>query len=41
MNHRHLGQSGLVVTEILYGNWIMHASQFVEWVRRGAGTSLD
>jgi predicted oxidoreductase len=27
MNHRHLGQSGLVVSEISYGNWITHASQ--------------
>ena len=27
MNHRHLGQSGLLVSEIAYGNWITHASQ--------------
>jgi len=27
MNHRHLGQSGLVISEIAYGNWITHASQ--------------
>jgi aryl-alcohol dehydrogenase-like predicted oxidoreductase len=27
MNHRHLGQSGLIVSEISYGNWITHASQ--------------
>ncbi len=27
MNHRHLGQSGLVVSEIAYGNWITHGSQ--------------
>src|SRR6185436_14188812 len=27
MNHRHLGRSGLVVSEIAYGNWITHASQ--------------
>lgn len=27
MNHRHLGQSGLVVSEISYGNWITHGSQ--------------
>lgn len=27
MNHRHLGQSGLVVSEIAYGNWITHALQ--------------
>jgi aryl-alcohol dehydrogenase-like predicted oxidoreductase len=27
MNDRHLGQSGLVVSEIAYGNWITHAAQ--------------
>jgi len=27
MNHRHLGQSGLVVSEISYGNWVTHGSQ--------------
>jgi aryl-alcohol dehydrogenase-like predicted oxidoreductase len=27
MNHRHLGQTGLVVSEISYGNWITHGSQ--------------
>ena len=27
MNHRHLGQRGLVVSEIAYGNWITHGSQ--------------
>ena len=27
MEHRHLGQSGLVVSEISYGNWITHGSQ--------------
>src|SRR3954452_3704120 len=27
MNHRHLGRSGLVVSESAYGNWITHASQ--------------
>jgi aryl-alcohol dehydrogenase-like predicted oxidoreductase len=27
MNYRHLGQSGLVVSEIALGNWITHASQ--------------
>jgi hypothetical protein len=26
-DHRHLGQSGLVVSEISYGNWITHGSQ--------------
>src|SRR3954471_8017351 len=27
MNHRHLGQSGLLVSEVAYGNWITHGSQ--------------
>lgn len=27
MNHRHLGQSGLLVSEISYGNWITHGNQ--------------
>lgn len=27
MNHRHLGNSGLCVSEISYGNWITHGSQ--------------
>jgi len=27
MNHRHLGQSGLLVSEISYGNWTTHGSQ--------------
>jgi aryl-alcohol dehydrogenase-like predicted oxidoreductase len=27
VNYRHLGQSGLVVSEIAYGNWITHAAQ--------------
>jgi len=27
MNHRHLGQGGLLVSEISYGNWITHGSQ--------------
>src|SRR4029079_3881561 len=27
MNHRHLGQSGLVVSDIAYGNWITHGLQ--------------
>jgi aryl-alcohol dehydrogenase-like predicted oxidoreductase len=30
MNHRHLGQSGLLVSEISYGNWITHGSQVEE-----------
>jgi len=27
MNHRHLGRSGLLVSEIAYGNWLTHGSQ--------------
>src|SRR3954466_14334135 len=27
MNHRYLGRSGLLVSEISYGNWITHGSQ--------------
>src|SRR3954463_8202257 len=27
MNFRHLGRSGLVVSEISYGNWLTHGSQ--------------
>src|SRR3954463_6763434 len=27
MKHRHLGQSGMLVSEISYGNWITHGSQ--------------
>ena len=27
MQHRHLGSSGLKVSELAYGNWITHASQ--------------
>lgn len=27
MNHRHLGKSGLLVSEISYGNWLTHGSQ--------------
>src|SRR5829696_7089717 len=27
MNHRYLGRSGLLVSEIAYGNWITHGSQ--------------
>jgi aryl-alcohol dehydrogenase-like predicted oxidoreductase len=30
MEHRHLGRSGLMVSEIAYGNWITHASQVAE-----------
>lgn len=27
MEHRHLGRSGLVISEIIYGNWITHGNQ--------------
>ena len=27
VNHRHLGRSGLKVSEIIYGNWLTHGSQ--------------
>src|SRR5947209_8128125 len=30
MQHRHLGRSGLLVSEISYGNWITHGSQVEE-----------
>ncbi|MGH9246607.1 MAG: aldo/keto reductase family protein [Acidimicrobiales bacterium] len=30
MHHRHLGSSGLVVSEIAYGNWLTHGSQIEE-----------
>ncbi|MCB0914670.1 MAG: aldo/keto reductase family protein [Actinobacteria bacterium] len=30
MEHRHLGRSGLKVSEIAYGNWLTHASQVAE-----------
>jgi len=30
MEHRHLGRSGLRVSEIAYGNWITHGSQVEE-----------
>lgn len=30
MQHRHLGRSGLLVSEIIYGNWITHGSQVEE-----------
>ncbi|HEV8526389.1 MAG TPA: aldo/keto reductase family protein [Actinomycetes bacterium] len=30
MEYRHLGRSGLVISEIAYGNWITHASQITE-----------
>jgi aryl-alcohol dehydrogenase-like predicted oxidoreductase len=30
MQHRHLGRSGLLVSEISYGNWLTHGSQVEE-----------
>ena len=30
MEYRHLGRSGLMVSEIAYGNWITHGSQVEE-----------
>jgi voltage-dependent potassium channel beta subunit len=30
MEYRHLGKSGLVISEIAYGNWITHGSQVQE-----------
>ncbi len=30
MEYRHLGRSGLKVSEIAYGNWITHGSQVVQ-----------
>ncbi|MDQ2812240.1 MAG: aldo/keto reductase family protein [Actinomycetota bacterium] len=30
MEYRHLGHSGLVISEIAYGNWVTHGSQVAE-----------
>jgi aryl-alcohol dehydrogenase-like predicted oxidoreductase len=30
MEHRHLGRSGLIISEIAYGNWLTHGSQVEE-----------
>src|SRR5262252_2671152 len=30
MEYRHLGRSGLIISEIAYGNWITHGSQVEE-----------
>src|ERR1700743_3084584 len=30
MEHRHLGKSGLKISELTYGNWITHGSQVEE-----------
>ncbi len=34
MEYRHLGDSGLMVSELAYGNWITHAAQIDEDVAR-------
>ncbi len=34
MQTRHLGRSGLKISEIAYGNWITHGSQVEEDVAR-------
>jgi voltage-dependent potassium channel beta subunit len=42
MNHRHLGRSGLRVSEISYGNWITHGSQVEEdQAKACVATALD
>ena len=42
MLYRHLGYSGLRVSEISYGNWITHASQIAEDAARACvGAALD
>ncbi len=42
MEHRHLGRSGLKVSEIAYGNWITHGSQVAEdAARRCVEAALD
>lgn len=42
MDYRHLGKSGLKVSEIAYGNWITHGSQIAEEAARACvGAALD
>ena len=42
MEYRHLGQSGLKVSELNYGNWITHGSQVEEDAARGCvAAALD
>ena len=42
MEHRHLGRSGLLVSEIAYGNWITHGSQVEEDAARACvAAALD
>ncbi len=42
MEYRHLGQSGLKVSELTYGNWITHGSQVEEDAARSfVAVALD
>jgi aryl-alcohol dehydrogenase-like predicted oxidoreductase len=42
MEHRHLGRSGLKISEIAYGNWITHGSQVEEdAARQCVAAALD
>ena len=42
MEYRHLGRSGLVISEIAYGNWITHGSQVEEDAARACvAAALD
>ncbi len=42
MEHRHLGRSGLMISEIAYGNWITHGSQVEEAAARACvAAALD
>jgi aryl-alcohol dehydrogenase-like predicted oxidoreductase len=42
VEHHHLGRSGLMVSEIAYGNWITHGSQVEEDAARACvATALD
>jgi aryl-alcohol dehydrogenase-like predicted oxidoreductase len=42
MEYRHLGKSGLKVSELTYGNWITHGSQVEEDAARSCvAAALD
>jgi aryl-alcohol dehydrogenase-like predicted oxidoreductase len=42
MEYRHLGRSGLIISELAYGNWITHGSQVEEdAARRCVAAALD
>src|ERR1700761_1452484 len=42
MEHRHLGKSGLKISELTYGNWITHGSQVEEEAARACvAAALD